>query len=172
MADEPERITSPYAPDLGEVGAFLERMIRGMRFIELVSAVPAYVTRTCEINGELSKTLADMRRSRPRSEVLARLQRQLPLFGASVAPAAKEAKPVAEVKNSRKGHHPRRDAAAAHSERVETPNPVPPEIRRRPLCGTAMKTARDPSQPGSNACADGGSRGLIRTAKRSSGQLS
>jgi hypothetical protein len=27
---EPERITSPYAPDLGEVRAFLDRMIRAL----------------------------------------------------------------------------------------------------------------------------------------------
>lgn len=138
--NEPERITSPYAPDLGEVRAFLERMIRGLRFIELVRAVLSFVTRACEINGELSKKLAYLRRGRPRSEVLARLQRQLPLFGSSVAPVAKETKPAAEAKKSRKGRHPGRAAPPAHLERVEHPNPVPPEMRICPLCGTEMST--------------------------------
>jgi len=59
---EPERITSPYAPDLGEVRGFLERMIRTLRFVELVAAILAFVSRVCAVNGELSKKLAELRR--------------------------------------------------------------------------------------------------------------
>ena len=65
--NEPERITSPYAPDLGEVRAFLDRTIRTLRFVELVAAIIAFVARVCEVNGELSKKLAELRRRRPRS---------------------------------------------------------------------------------------------------------
>ncbi len=139
--NEPPRITSPYAPDVGEVRAFLERMIRGMHFIELVRAVLAFVTRVCEINGELSKKLAYLRRKRPRSEVLERLRRQLalPMFDLGVAPTKAPEKPVPE-KKSRKGRHPGRAAPAAHLERVENPNPVPLAMRICPLCGTEMKT--------------------------------
>lgn len=138
--DEPERISSPYAPDLGEVRAFLERMIRSGHFIALVRAVLAFVARVCEVNGELTKKLADLRRGRPRSEVLERLKRQLPLFGSSLAPVAKETKPATEEKKSRKGRHSGRAAPPAHLERVEVPNPVPPELRICPLCKTEMTT--------------------------------
>jgi len=88
---EPERITSPYAPDLGEVRAFLERMIHTLRFVELIAAIIAFVARVCEVNGELSKKLAELRRRRPRSESLERLERQLilPLGDLGAASAAR-----------------------------------------------------------------------------------
>ena len=138
----PERITSPYAPDLGEVRAFLERMIKAAQYVALVHAVLAFIARVCEINAELSKKLAYLRRRRPRSEVLARLERQLPLFGvpASAAPKSAEQKTPAPEKESRKGRHPGRAKPAAHLERVEVPNPVPPALRICPLCGTEMET--------------------------------
>ena len=50
----PPRITSPYAPDIGEVRVFLEKMIRALRFVELVTAIVAFVSRVCEVNGELT----------------------------------------------------------------------------------------------------------------------
>ena len=140
VMNAPDRITSPYAPDLGEVRAFLERMIATMRFLELVRAVLAFVTRVCEINGELSKKLGYMRRRRPRSEMLERLQRQLalPLFDLGVPPKAAEK--AARTKKSRKGRHPGRAALPAHIERVEKKNDVPPDMRVCPLCGTEMTT--------------------------------
>lgn len=140
--NEPERITSPYAPDLGEVRAFLERMIRTLRFVELVAAIIAFVTKVCEVNGELSKKLAELRRRRPRSESLERLERQLvlPLGVLGVAPATRPKEtPVAERK-SRKGRHPGRAELPAHLPRIEVNNPVPPELRVCPRCGTEMTT--------------------------------
>jgi hypothetical protein len=139
---EPERITSPYAPDLDEVRAFLERMIRALRFVELVAAILAFVTKVCEVNAELSKKLAEVRRRRPRSEALERLERQLvlPLADLGVAPAARrKGSPKPEPK-SRKGRHPGRAALPAHLPRVEVPNPVPPELGICPRCGVEMKT--------------------------------
>jgi transposase len=140
-----ERITSPYAPDLGEVRAFLERMISARRFAELVTAILAFVTRVCEVNGELEKKLAQLRRRRPRSEVLGRIERQLTLSLVDLGqapPAA--ARPTSDdnatKKKSRKGSHPGRRTPAAHLERVEVFNPVPPEMRTCPHCGTEMKT--------------------------------
>jgi transposase len=134
---EPERITSPYAPDLGEVRAFLERMIRALRFVELVAAILAFVARVCEVNGELSKKLAELRRRRPRSEALRRLERQLvlPLLDLGVARAAR-----ARAPQSRKGRHPGRAALPAHLPRVEVENRVPPAQRTCPRCGTEMTT--------------------------------
>jgi transposase len=139
---EPDRITSPYAPDLGEVRAYLDRMIRALRFIELVAAVLAFVTRVCEINGELSKKLAELRRRRPRSETLERLERQLalPLGALGVAASSLSAPRDEAAKRSRKGRHPGRSAPPAHLPRVEVPNPVPPEQRICPRCGTQMTT--------------------------------
>jgi transposase len=141
---EPERITSPYAPDLGEVRAYLERMIRALRFIELVAAILAFVTRVCEVNGELSKKLAELRRRRPRSEALERLERQLvlPMGDLGVA-AARTSENVAcqdAARRSRKGRHPGRAALPAHLPRVEVENRVPPEQRVCPRCGTEMTT--------------------------------
>jgi transposase len=139
---EPERITSPYAPDLGEVRVFLERMVRTLRFVELIAAILAFVAKVCEVNGELSKKLAELRRRRPRSESLERLERQLilplgELVGASSARPNKAPKPAPR---SRKGRHPGRAALPAHLRRIEVPNQVPPELRICPRCGVEMKT--------------------------------
>lgn len=138
----PERITSPYAPDLAEVRAFLERMVKDRRFLELVRAVLAFVTRVCAVNGELTKKLAHLQRRRPHSEVLTRLERQLSLrlYAPGAAPVADAAKAAAKDNKSRRGRHPGRAAPAAHLERVEVPNPVPPAMRICPLCGTEMTT--------------------------------
>lgn len=137
---EPERITSPYAPDLGEVRAFLERMIRGLRFVELIAAILAFVAKVCEVNGELSKKVAEQRRRRPRSESLERLERQLllPLAMLGGTPAARLHKPPREPK-SRKGRHPGRTALPTHLPRILVPNPVPSALRRCPHCGAEMR---------------------------------
>jgi len=139
--NEPERITSPYAPDVGEVRVFLERMIKTLRFVELVAAIIAFVTRVCEVNGELSRKLAELRRRRPRSESLDRLERQLglPLGELGGKPATRPTNPP-HAKKSRKGRHPGRAALPAHLPRVEVANPVPPELRICPRCGIEMPT--------------------------------
>ena len=143
---KPPPITSPYAPDLGEVRAWLEKMIRALRFIEIVTAIVAFISRMCEINGELTKQLAQLRRKRPRSETLERLERQLVLplaglTGAAADSSSPSAKPKgSKPKKSRKGRHPGRTGFPAHIERVEVENPVPPEKRICPICGTEMTT--------------------------------
>ena len=134
----PPRITSPYAPDLGEVRAWLEKMVQALKFVELVSAIVALVARLCEVNGELTKQLASYRRSRPRSERLRWLERQLtlPLAGIDATTATSASEP--KEKPSRKGRHPGRSKLAARLRRVEVPNPVPPELRTCPKCGALM----------------------------------
>src|SRR4051812_33864270 len=135
------RITSPYAPDISQVRAWLEKMLRALKFSELVAAVVALVTRMGEINAELAKQLANLRRRRPRSETLERLERQLtlPLDGI-LAHAALRRKDEHETKpNNRRRRHPGRAAFPAKLERVEVPNPVPPAQRRCPICGKEMK---------------------------------
>src|SRR5580658_5982027 len=87
----PPPISSPYSPDLSEVRAWLERMVRTLKFVELVAAVLALVTRMRDINAELLRQLTHLRRKRPRSETLERLERQLvlPLEGTVAATSAK-----------------------------------------------------------------------------------
>jgi hypothetical protein len=53
--DKPPPITSPYAPDLGEVRAWIEKMIHALRFVELVTAIVALIGRMCSINAELTE---------------------------------------------------------------------------------------------------------------------
>jgi transposase len=133
-------ITSPYVPDLAELRAWLEKMVAAMRLIELVIAVIALVTRMRDINLELTKQLAQLRRKRPRSETLARLERQLQL-PLSVAIAAKrKQKREQQTKRSRQGRHPGRAALPARLPRVREVNPVPPELRNCPICGSEMTT--------------------------------
>ncbi len=76
-------ITSPYAPDLGHLRAWLEARIAALQFVEIVVAILALVTRLRDLNAELVKQVTLMRRARPRSETLARLEHQMVLaFGA------------------------------------------------------------------------------------------
>lgn len=48
-------VTSPYAPDLTHLRAWLERMIASLKFVEIVTVVVALVTRMRDINAELTK---------------------------------------------------------------------------------------------------------------------
>lgn len=137
---DPQRISSPYAPDLGEVRTFLERMIRALRFVELVTAVLAFISRVCEVNGELQKKLAHLRRRRPPSESLERLERQLVLPLGELAGLPSRPAKAPRAQHPRKGRHPGRAALPAHLPRIEVPNPVPPELRKCPVCGTEMTT--------------------------------
>jgi transposase len=140
-------ITSPYAPDLAQVRAWLETMIKALRFVDMVVAIVALIGKMRDLNTELVRQLAHLRRARPRSETLERLQRQLtlPLAGlvvVKVAAAATTGQPEggAPPKASRRGHHPGRAALPAHLERVQELNPVPPHARICPVCGTEMTT--------------------------------
>jgi Transposase C of IS166 homeodomain len=143
--DSRERVTSAFAPDLDEVRAWLQRMIAALRFVEMVAAILALVSRMRDINTELVQQLAHLRRKRPRSETLERLERQLvlPLDGivvtASAKPKANE--PAGEdKKKSRQGRHPGRTTPPAHLPRMSIFNRVPPELRVCPRCGTEMST--------------------------------
>lgn len=142
-------ITSPYAPDVDALRTWLDGMIASMKLVELVVAVVSLVTRMREINTELMKQLAGLRRARPRSETLERIERQMLLPG--VLPSAKAGQGVApgteaeekedeKEEKSRRGRHPGRAAAPAHLPRVPVPNPVPPEMRICPKCGSQMTT--------------------------------
>jgi transposase len=139
-------ITSPYDPDLAQVRAWLERMIAALRFVEIVAVIMALVGRMRDVNTELVKQLAHLRRKRPRSETLERLERQLVLPLLDITAPAAPANPSSgseddtKTKKSRKGRHPGRAAPPAHLERVLEKNRVPTDKRICPVCGSEMKT--------------------------------
>lgn len=143
MPDAP--ITSPYAPDLRQVRAWLEQMIATLRFVELVTSIMTLLTRMAELNAELTRRLAQTHRNHPRSEVLARLERKLvlPLDGLVVeeVPATpSSAGPSDGSKSPRRGRHPGRGRLPQRLPRVAEPNPVSPEQRLCPQCGAQMTT--------------------------------
>src|ERR1700733_6144843 len=139
----PSPITSPYAPDLAAVRAWLEKMIASRRFIEIVVAILALITRMRDVNTDLVAKLAYLKRKRPPSETLERLKRQLvlPLVDrVLVHPAAEKPDDRARPKGSRRGQHPGRAALPAHLVRVTVKNLVTGTQRICATCGAEMKT--------------------------------
>ncbi len=137
--------TAPYAPDVEQLRAWLEKMVAALRFMELIVAVVGLITRMRDINLELSKRVASLTRARPRSEVLSRLERQLllPLQGLTVGTSRTEAEDTSDPSTKNRKRSPRaggRGSFPAHMERVPVVNPVTVEQRSCPICGEAMKT--------------------------------
>jgi transposase len=138
-----ERVTSAFAPDLEEIRAWLQKMIATLKFVEMVTAIVALIARMRDLNTELVAQLAHLRRARPRSESLDRLERQLvlPIDGLIVPDAAKPKEDnSSDEKKKRRGRHPGRGAPPAHLPRVSVFNRVPPELRICPQCGATMTT--------------------------------
>ncbi len=137
-------ITSPFVADLAEVRAWLEKMIKALRFVEMVTAVLALIARMRDVNLELTTRLVELRRARPRSETLKRLERQYVLPFMIIEPALAEPDPEnappPKGKKSRKGIHPGRAAAPAHLPRIEVLNPVAADKRICTQCGREMTT--------------------------------
>jgi transposase len=149
---EPATITSPHVPDVDDVRQWMEKMIKSLKFVELVVAVVAFITRMRDINTELTRRMADMRRKRPRSETLGRVESQMlfafgvyvPVIEEPPSPADDDgtsgsAGPDEQPKKTRP-RHPGRAALPKHLERVPEVNNVPPDMRTCPLCGEQMKT--------------------------------
>ncbi len=146
---EPAAITSAHAPDVEDVRRWMEKMIKAMRLIELVTAVIALITRMRDVNTELTKRLADLRRKRPRSETMKRIERQLAFAFAALASRSKETTDQPETQEdgrakkkreqkSRRGRHPGRAGLPPHLERVPELNQVPANMRTCPACGSEM----------------------------------
>ncbi len=124
----------------------MEKMIKAMKFVELVTAILTLLTRMRDINTELTKRLADMRRKRPPSEKLRRIEQQLAFNFATLGGVNSESKDPSEQtgkpkrRKSRRGRHPGRAQLPAHLERVADVNPVPAASRTCSLCGAEMST--------------------------------
>jgi transposase len=137
-----QTITSPYAPDVVQVREWLERMVAALRFIEIVTAVIALVTRMRDINTELTRQL---RKGRVRSETLDRLNRQLSLpmlatVQAVVKPKEQEENGEEKRAKKRRSKHPGRAALPANLERIPVVNGVRGQARMCPRCGVEMTT--------------------------------
>jgi transposase len=130
-------ITSPSVPELDEVRAWIEQMIKALRFVELVVAILALIRRMRDINLDLMKQIVQFRRARPRSETLRRLEAQR-VF-AFMTEGSRPKKPK-KLQQSRKGKHPGRAALPAYLPRMEVINAVPADQRTCPLCGSMMTT--------------------------------
>jgi transposase len=141
-----ESPTSPYAPDVIELRTWLEKMVRAMKLVELVTTIIALVVRMRDLNTELTKRLGELRRKRPPSEKLGRIEGQLVLKFVELmtdSSAGEPPKTEPDKKRrgaSRRGHHPGRAALPKHLERVPELNQVPHEMRICPLCGAEMIT--------------------------------
>ena len=139
-----DKVTSAFAPDLEEVRAWLGKMVAALRFAELVAAILSLIGRMRDLNTDLVAQLAHLRRSRPRSESLRRLEGQLvlPLEGLLVpaAPKPKDDAASTDEKKTSRGKHPGRGAPPAHLPRVPVFNRVRPEQRICPQCGSMMTT--------------------------------
>lgn len=131
--------TSPYAPDLDQLRAWLEKMVAAMQFVELVVAIIALITRMREINLELTKRVAQLSCKRPRSETFERVARQLTLPGILTKPGER-AKATAKRAKGRRPRAANRNPFPAYLERIPVPNPVSDEQRICPRCGAEMKT--------------------------------
>jgi transposase len=129
-------ITSPYSPDLEKVRGWLEKKLAARLFVEVVAAIITLLGRMRDINLELARKVAQMKRRRPPSETLERLQRQLvlPIFTAPVV------KPKRGPRSKNRDNHPGRGELPLHLRRVERKNEVPVEKRKCPMCGGGMQT--------------------------------
>lgn len=131
--------TSPEAPSIAELRKWLDEMIAALRFVELVAAIVALVVRMRDLNTDLVRQVAALRRRKPPSEKLARVETQLVLaFPGLVSPTPAPARPKPDQKKRRS--HPGRSKLPEHLRRIDVPNPVPSALRTCPLCGSEMKT--------------------------------
>jgi len=135
-----------------ELQGWLQEMVKQLAFTRLIAAVVALVARLRDLNTELTKQLAHLRRARPRSERLRTLEGQLLLPWAMIsgprnngaAPASDAPAPgggennASKQKKSRKGTHPGRQSFPQDLERVPQYNGVPPSLRLCPQCGIEM----------------------------------
>jgi hypothetical protein len=76
-------VSGPFAANnvapsnLDELKRWLEEMVKRLAFTRLVAAIVALVSRLTDINAELAKQLAHLRRARPRSERWKAIEEQL-----------------------------------------------------------------------------------------------
>jgi transposase len=136
------KTTSASVPDLDALRASLTSLLLSFKFAELIAAVLSLVSRMLELNLNLTGRLAQLTRKRPRSETLERLERQLLLpFGVAVTP--RKPKPAVSSESEKPRTRPATSGRSAefpeHLERVQVFNPLTPQQRTCPICGSPTK---------------------------------
>jgi transposase len=141
-----------------DLQSWLQDMVKQLAFTRLIAAVVALVTRLRDLNTELTKQLANLRRARPRSERLRALEGQLFLPWAAVASSSQQSPPSGNgadepsspapgvgaepsslmPKKRGKRSKPDEERFPAALERLPLYNGVPRELRQCPKCGIAM----------------------------------
>jgi hypothetical protein len=114
--------SSNVAPsNLDELKRWLEQMVKQLAFVRLVAAIVALVSRLTDINAELAKQLANLRRARPRSERWRAIEAQLAftwaVAGAPAAAAPAGDKPEPSTTGEQGTRKPRRRGPARVSTR-------------------------------------------------------
>jgi hypothetical protein len=142
-------ITSPYAPDLERVRAWMQKKIAAALFVEIIGAILALLGRMRDINLELARKIAHMQRRRPPSETLERLQRQLPLPGFEAPKVKTKRGPRSK---DREGH-PGRGELPSHLRRLPTTGAARSAAPRcRPSASRAAASISTSSRPSSSSC--------------------
>lgn len=141
-----------------DLQSWLQGMVEQLAFTRLIAAVVALVTRLRDLNTELTKQLANLRRARPRSERLRAIEGQLFLPWAAVASSTLQSAPSGNgadeegspatasgaesssltPKKPGKRREPAQERFPAALERVPLYNGVPRELRRCAKCGIEM----------------------------------
>jgi transposase len=127
-----------------ELRTWLEELVRQLQFARLIAAVLELVTRLRDLNTELTKQLANLRRARPRSERLRALeaQLQLPWLNANSDQgdgAPPKTKPERAKSKKPRSKPPGRNPLPSTLERVPSYNKVAEDRRRCPKCGFEMQ---------------------------------
>ena len=141
MADgqppQAESITGIYQPDVERVRTWLHKMVAEGRFLELIVAVVSLIARLRDLNTDLMKRVAHLKRKRPPSETLSRVEAQL-AFGFIDDMVSDRSKERKRRGSRRRGKHPGRRPLPDYLPRNEIPNPVPEALRTCPKCGRLM----------------------------------
>ena len=134
-----ESITCTYDPDIERVREWLKKMVAEARFLELIVAVVSLIARLRDLNTHLMKQVAHLKRKRPPSETLRRVERQLAFsfIGQALAARGKDGDQE-QRRRRRRRKHPGRRALPDHLRREEFPNLVPDDLRTCPRCGQPM----------------------------------
>lgn len=141
-----------------DLQSWLQDMVKQLAFTRLIAAVVALVTRLRDLNTELTKQLAKLRRARPRSERLRTIEGQLLLPWTAVVSSSEQSPPSGNgagessspvtgagaepssltPKKRGKRRKPDQERFPAALERLPLYNGVPAELRRCPQCGIEM----------------------------------
>ncbi len=145
--------TDAIAPsNLEELKRWLEEMVKALAFTRLVAAIVALVSRLTDVNAELTRQLANLRRARPRSERWKAIEAQLAFSwakewsteeqGETPSQPGSQSEGSQPVESSQKKppkrKHPGRRPFPADLRRQPQYNGVPSELRRCPQCGLEM----------------------------------